>query len=220
MKHLFICLLFFCLKGYGQELKDFRPPAGFKQVMKAEGDLDKDGINESVYIYNTTRKSGEDGFYRVLYICKNQNGKVKLWKENHAVIWEYQRYGRIFEEVPDLNMNIKNNTLIITQTFNSNSRHSHKYKNIFRYQNGDFYLIGSTYNDFDTCEWDFQYDINFSTKKVNVAYTYGTCEDDKTPPEDEYLNFSYPFKQILKMDAFTPGNTEVKIPGSKRFFYY
>ncbi|WP_342332225.1 hypothetical protein [Pedobacter sp. FW305-3-2-15-E-R2A2] len=220
MKQIFICLLFFCLKGYGQELKEFRPPAGFKQVMKAEGDLDRDGINELVYVYNTTRKSGEEGFFRVLYLCKKQNGKLKLWKENHSVIWEYERYGRIFEEVPDLNMSIKNNTLIVEQVFNSNSRHSHKYKSILRYQNGDFYLIGSTYNDFDTCEWDFQYDINFSTKKVNIDYTYGTCEDDKTPPEDEFLNFSYPFKKMLKMDEYIPGQTEHKIPGKSKYFYY
>lgn len=220
MKSIFICLLFFCLKGYGQQLKDFRPPAGFKQVMKAEGDLDKDGVSETVYIYNTNKKSGDDGFFRVLYICKKQNGKMKVWKENHSVIWEYARYGRIFDEVPDLDMTIRNNTLVITQTCNSNSRHSQKYQNIFRYQNGDFYLIGSTHNDFDTCDFDFQYDINFSTKKVNIEYTYGTCDDDKTPPEDETLNFIYPFKQVLKMDGFTPGKTEVKIPGNKRYFYY
>lgn len=220
MKNILILLLFFCLNGYGQERKEFRPPAGFKQVTKVEGDLDKDGVNEIVYIYNTNRKSGENGFYRVLYICKRQNGTIRLWKENHSVIWEYQRYGRIFEEVPDLTMSIKNNTLIVEQTFNSNSRHSHKYKNIFRYQNGDWFLIGATYNDFDTCEYDFQYDINFSTKKVNVAYTYGDCDEGRTPPEDEYLNFSYPFKKILRMDEFTPGNTEHKIPGKNKYFYY
>ncbi|SHG38519.1 hypothetical protein [Pedobacter caeni] len=221
MKYLFICLLFFCVKGHAQELKDFHPPAGFKEVLKTEGDLDKDGINEIVYIYNTTRKSGEDGFYRVLYICKRENGKIRLWKENHSVVWEYERYGRIFEEIPDLNMNIKNNTLIIEQVFNSNSRHSHKYKSILRYQKGDWYLIGSTYNDYDTCAFDFEYDINFSTSKVSVAYTYGDCDDGSpAPPKDEYLSFSYPFKKLLKMDEYNPGRNEHKIPGKTRSFYY
>lgn len=221
MKKILICLMFFCLKGYTQELKDFHAPKGYELVQQAEGDLDKDGIPEIVYVYNTNLKVKELGYPRVLYICKKVKGKFKLWKENRSVLWKSEDCGFFASEGVPLEVMIENNTLIVEQTFNHNSRHQSKYKNIFRYQNSDWYLIGSTYNNFDTCDYDFQYDINFSTKKVSIQKTYGSCDDDeKKVPEDESYNFSYPFKGIPKMDGFTAGKKELQRAKDKMYFFY
>lgn len=47
-----------------------------------------------------------------------------------------------------------------------NSRRFEEIKYVIRYQNDDFYLIGSTYRYADTCDFDDTYHINFSTDNV------------------------------------------------------
>jgi len=217
-----IAFLSFNLYSSAQQLSNFVAPRGYSKVLEAEGDLDKDGMPEVVYVYNTNKKDGQIGYFRVLYICKLVGGKPKLWKENRTVLRSSSDCGFCVDEGIDLGLDVKNNTIVIEQTFNHNSRHYSTHKDIFRYQNGDWFLIGATFKEYDTCEFDYTYDINFSTKKVDVALTYGVCDgdEDKKMPEDQYFKFKYPFKNLQKMDDFKPGKVELKIPNSKLFFYY
>ncbi|WP_442591482.1 hypothetical protein ACSBL2_09655 [Pedobacter sp. AW31-3R] len=203
-----------------QQLTDFNVPAGYTKIMEVKGDLDKDGVEEIVYAYTTDKKVENLGFQRLFYICKVVNGKVMLWKKNTSVLRSSTDCGFCLDKGIDLSIEIKNNTLIIRQTFNHNARHDSTHKNIFRYQKGDWFLIGSTFTDYDTCYFDFQYDINFSTKQVNVAETYGDCDDGREVMKDEFYDFKYPFSGIPKMDGFKPGQVELRIPGSKKYFYY
>lgn len=221
MKLLLTFLVLISIKVYSQELPNFKVPTGYHLVDQAEGDLDKDGIKEVVYAYNTTHNNGENGFDRELYICKRIAGKLKLWKKNTTVLWKSKDCGFYANDSVPFEMSIRNNTLIISQTFYHNSRHTSTYNSIFRYQNKDWYLIGSTYSDADNCDYDFTYDINFSINKVDISETYGSCDgDDKPVPKDEFFTFRYIFKNIPKMDTFTPGKMVVKIPNSKKSFYY
>lgn len=221
MRYIIFCLLFLSISSTAQTLPNFNVPAGYVKVDEVKGDLDKDGIDEQVYVYNSDKQDGGIGFYRALYICKVKDGKIKLWKKNATILWSSKDCGFCLEEGIELSLEIKNNTLIIAQTFKHNSRHTSTYKNIFRYQNADWFLIGSTYHNYDTCDFDFSYDINFSTKQVSVAENYGSCDDDdKKVPEDESYHFKYPFKSIPKMDGFKTGQVELHVPNAKKSFYY
>jgi len=208
------------IRCYAQGLPDFHPGKGYTQVAETHGDLDKDGTEEVAYAYNTTHRAKDSGYKRVLYICKNIQGKLKLWKVNSSVLWNSEDCGFFANEGVPLEMEIKNNTLRIKQTFNHNAKHFSIWNNIFRYQNGDWFLIGSTYNDSMNCGPDHQCDINFSTKTVEVSTTYDRCDDDEKPdPEPSSANFTYPFKEIPRMDGFTPGRKEIKVTGT-RYIYY
>ncbi len=220
MRYLLILLSSISFKSSVQQLPDFIAPINYSKVMEAKGDLDKDGTNEIIYVYNTDQLDGDVGFFRVLYICKLQGGKVKLWKKNTSVLRSSKDCGFCVDAGIDLSVAIKNNTLMISQTFNHNTRHFSTVKNIFRYQNGDWFLIGSTYNDYDTCDYDYKYDVNFSTKQVRITYAYGDCDEGKKIPKDEFYSFKHPFKSIPIMDGFKPGNVELKVPNTKHFFYY
>jgi len=220
MKYLLILIGLLSLQTSAQQLTDFKVPTGYTKVIEAKGDLDKDGIEEVVLAYNTNKPDGILGFFRVLYICKLEGGKLKLWKKNNSILRSSKQCGFCVDEGINLSLVIKNNTLTVSQTFNYNTRHYGTNKNVFRFQNEDWYLIGSTFNDYDTCAFDFKYDINFSTKQVSVAYTFGDCDEGKEIPEDKIYNFKYPFTSIPKMDGFNPGKAEHKIPNSKSFFYY
>lgn len=220
MNRILICLLLFSLSTSAQELKDFRPPAGYQLVKELSGDLDKDGISEVAFVYNTTKLSADYGYDRVLYICKKIGVKLKLWKENRSVLWRSKDCGFFADEGVPLDILIKNNTLIITQTFNHNTRRQSSYKDIFRYQKGDWYLIGATHHFYDNCEYNYDYDINFSTKKVDITKEFDSCDENAEVPEDDAYSFTYAFKAIPKMDGFIPGKTEVKMTNPKMNFYY
>ncbi len=208
-------LLLFALNSYSQDLPDFKVPKTYKKVLEVKGDLDKDGIPEIVYAYNTDRemKPKDDspalGFERELYICKKIGGKIKLWKNNKTILWKSDDFGFYRgTEAPPVNIKIKNNTLIIEQDYDGNSKYSGSYKDIFRYQNNDWFLIGScTAESFSEDNFYMQYDINYSTKIMETKKIY-TYNDEKKLPKTvikrEPCN-----KKMIKMDDFTtknPGN--------------
>jgi hypothetical protein len=227
MKKIIFLLLFTCIEMHSQELKEFSVPKSYKRIAETKGDLDKDGIDEIVYVYNTNKRVKDLGLKRELYICKKINGTIKLWKKNTTVIWESKNSGFYNDEENNSTdgdnsiLEIYNNTLIIQQIFYSNSRHSFAYKDIFRFQNNDWYLIGATSNDSDTCGWNFEYDTNFSTKKVHIIKEYTKCiDEDPEPPKDEEYSFKYPFKETLKMDNFVPGKKFIEMKDSNMNFFY
>jgi len=216
-------VLFFSIFNYGlfaQPLTNFTAPANYTRIMELKGDLDKDGVDEIVYVYNTNKPDGQLGFFRVLYICKASAGKLQLWKENATVIRSSKDCGLCFETDITLELSIKNSALVIKQTFFNSSKHSSINRNVFRYQYGNWSLIGSTFTDNYVCGWTYKYDVNFSTKQVSIAETFEDCEEVKVIPKDKLSTFKYPFTAVPKMDGFRPGRVALKVPDSKKFFYY
>ena len=220
MRYLALLFILISFKITAQTLPDFAPPAGRTQVFETRGDLDKDGVDEVIMAFNTNKKTDRTGYLRELYICKTVNGTLKLWKKNTSVLWNSEDCGFCTDNGIDLSIVIKNNTIIIQQTFWHNTRHTSKYKNIYRFQNNDWFVIGSTYKDSYNCGYQHIYDINFSTKQVNVNFDNEDCEDEAPEYKPTRRAFKYPFKSAPKMDGFTPGKIEIKIPNSDQFFYY
>lgn len=99
----FIILLFSISPS--QELKNFEIPKGYEKILETKGDLDKDGKDETVIVFNTNIKTESEGFERKFYILKNINGKLKIWKENSSVIID-SKYG-FYPEDNKLDIQIK-----------------------------------------------------------------------------------------------------------------
>lgn len=220
MKILLILLVLLAFSTQAQVPENINLPKGYTRVLTAKGDLDKDGIAEVIVAYNTSKATEKTGFKRELWIYKSIEGVLKVWKKNTTVLWDSQDCGFCTDNGIDLSIQIKNNTFIVKQTFWHSTRHTSEFKNVFRFQNNDWYLIGSTYKDRYNCGYQHTYDINFSTRQVQVDYDDEDCEDDPKPFKPSQERFKYPFKAIPKMDGFTAGKVELKIPGSKLFFYY
>lgn len=218
---LLIALLFiFSTKIKPQTLSNFVIPTGFIKVLETKGDLDSDGIDEVIMVFNNGKNKTDVGFKRELYILKKINNTLKIWKTNSTVLWHSKDCGFCEDKGINLTIQIKNSAVVISQTFWHNTRHTSIYRNVFRFQNNDWFLIGSTYNDKYNCSFDYTYDINFSTKLVRVTYESEDCDDEHTPPSPSQKNFKYPFKEIPKMDGFYTGKGELKIPNSTKYFYY
>ncbi len=226
MKKLLTLITVFLLTAFkAQNLKDFSVPKGYIKVAEAKGDLDQDGKDEIVIVFNTdeitereTDNSQAKDYKRVFYILKNENGILKIWKENSTFLFSS---GTGFYP-PDniLEINIRNNCLIVGQQFFTNSRHTQKYKHTFRFQNGDFYLIGSYDNFADTCDFDFTNEINLSTGKVIVNEEYSSCDDHTKIPENYHKEFTHQSTAPIKMNDFNIGDHKFRIPGSRKDFIF
>ncbi|MEI3790580.1 MULTISPECIES: hypothetical protein [unclassified Chryseobacterium] len=224
MKQLFsLAASLLIVELYAQNLKDFTAPKGYQKIAEAKGDLDKDGQDETVIIFNTYKKintDDHDDFLRTFFILKNIDGKLKIWKQNNTVLFS-SGMGFYSEDNTPPELSIKNNTLSITQIFNTNSRHTQTYQHTFRFQNGDFYLIGSHDRFEDTCEFNYLTEINFSTGKVITDEEYSSCDDEeKDIPKDVHKEFVHPFKTLIKMNNFRIGENKFKVAGLKKELNY
>ncbi|MGN7759755.1 hypothetical protein ACTJIV_20050 [Chryseobacterium sp. 22532] len=224
MKQLFsLAASLLIVEFYAQNLKYFTAPKGYQKIAEAKGDLDKDGQDETVIIFNTDKKintDDHDDFLRIFFILKNIDGKLKIWKQNNTVLFS-SGMGFYSEDNTPPELSIKNNTLSITQIFNTNSRHTQTYQHTFRFQNGDFYLIGSHDRFEDTCEFNYLTEINFSTGKVITDEEYSSCDDEeKDIPKDIHKEFVHPFKTLIKMNNFRIGENKFKVPGLKKELNY
>lgn len=223
MKHFFsfFAIIFFSALQ-SQELKDFTIPKGYEKILETKGDLDKDGKDETVIVFNTdkTPDSKSPGLVRKFYILKNVNGKLKIWKENSNLIFDSKE--GFYPESNELELTIKNNCLVIFQSYFSNSRHTVTSKNTYRFQNGDFYLIGALVQFDDTCKFNYSDEINFSTGKVIVSEEYSDCDDgsNRKIPENYYKEFTYKLPKLIKMNEYKMGKNEIKIPNSKKSFNF
>lgn len=221
MKNLLIVTILLFGNCYSQDLKNLVIPSMYTKVAQAEGDLDKDGINEIVFAYETNSVDKDSFFTKELYICKVIDKQLKLWKKNTTVLFSRRdSFEREIDNTP--NLKIANSTLIIEQTFHGSTRSDDFYKNVFRFQNNDWYLIGATTITQYNCLYEDIYDVNFSTGEAIVKWKNQCCSDindcDENKP-DKKTSFKYNFRKIL-MDKFKPGETEVSIPKSKKVFRY
>jgi len=214
----FITIFLFTI-SYSQELENFAIPNGYEKILELKGDLDKDGKEETVVVFNTNIKRKSEGVERKFYILKNINGNLKIWKENSSLIID-SKYG-FYPSDNELDLKIKNNCIVISQKFFTNSRHSDTSKYTFRFQNGDFYLIGAVYKLDDTCDYNFTNEVNFSTGKCITDEQYSSCDDEKTDiPKDYHKEFIHKFTTLIKMNGFRIGENKFKIPNSNKYFYY
>lgn len=227
MKIFLSCITLLTITGfYAQTLKNFSVPKNYKKVLEVKGDLDKDGKNETVLVFDTDktasdyeRAPGKKDYERVFYILKSEQGNLKIWKENSTLL--YSSGLGFYPDDNILDIQIKNNYLIVEQSFFSNSRHTQINKHTFRFQNGDFYLIGLYDNFADNCDFDFTNEINFSTGKVIVDREYSSCDDDNTKtPENFHKEFVHKLKTLITMDHFKIGEHKFEIPGLKEDFIF
>lgn len=221
-KPLSFLVIFLFTFSYSQELKDFTIPKGYEKILETKGDLDKDGKEETVTVFNTDKiiNNISQGLERKLYILKNINGKLKIWQENSNLLFDSKE--GFYPESNELELNIKNNCLIISQSYFSNSRHTVTSKNTFRFQNDDFYLIGALVKFDDTCEFNFSSEINFSTGKVIIDDQYSECDSgyEREVPKNYYKEFTYKLPKLIKMNDYKMGKNEIKIPNSKKSFNF
>lgn len=164
--------LFFIQTMSGQNLPI---PKNYSIVDTVKGDLNKDGINELVIAYNT-QKGKEDTFESVpreLIIYKKENSKWIVWIKSKQALYGSRDGGMMGDPFGEIE--IKNGILLVSHNGGSSWKWGHTDK--YRYQDGQFYLIGYSSNDGRPCDYFTSVDFNVLTGKMIVKKEYESCEN-------------------------------------------
>jgi hypothetical protein len=180
-------------------------PEHYSIVDTVTGDLDKDGRKELVVAFNTSKENGVDGVPRELIIYKLETNGWAIWKKSRQALYGSRDGGMMGD--PFGQIKIENGTLLISQNGGSSWKWDHTDR--YRYQEGEFYLIGYTSNYGKPCEYWQEVDFNLSTGKMIVKKEYEDCEkSDQTvyKRENETL-----VKKGLKISIKDRNEKEIKI---------
>jgi len=208
-----ILLFFFSLIGiqsiFGQDLPI---PVNYTIVDSVKGDLNKDGIEELVIVYNT-EKEKEDTFESVpreLIIYKKIKDNWMVWKKSKSAVYGSRDGGMMGDPFGEIE--IKNGILLVSQNGGSSWKWGHTDK--YRYQNGGFYLIGysSTYGK--PCEYWTEIDFNLSTGKMVIKKEYDSCENEEEQKIYKSENETI-YKKGLKISIEKRNKKEIKIVSPK-----
>lgn len=156
-------------------------PKGYIVFERIYGDLNKDGIADSVLIIKGTDKSkivtddyrGElDRNRRGIMVLLSKNGQFELAVENYDCFSSENEDGGVYY-APDLSVVIQKGNLYIEY---AHGRYGY-WKYTFRFQNGDFELIGYDSSNNYGPVVNSETSINFSTKvKIVNVNTNGDAE--------------------------------------------
>lgn len=192
--------------SYGQELLI---PDNYSVVDSVSGDLDKDSIAELVVAYNMGPENDIDGVPRELIIYKRKNDKWTEWKKSDQALYGSKDGGMMGDPFGELE--IKNGILLISQ--NGGSSWKWGFTDKYRFQDGEFYLIGYSSIAGKLCEYWEDVDFNLSTGKMIVKKEFEECETEEQQiykRENEMLN-----EKGLKITIQNRQEREIKITTPK-----
>ena len=191
-------------------------PTGYELLSDANGDLDQDGRPERVLVVETDR-TGEFGRERELMVFRWSNGAWDLWKNASGPVLASQA-GGAFGDPYSEGLSIERGTIVLHHYGGSNIRWNYIHR--YRYQDGDFHLIGATSGYGRPCtEWS-ELDYNLSTGRAIFTHTLDDCEEEggDTPPQDK-VEFTRKPTSLPVMDGFVPGETALQIPEGEEMYY-
>jgi hypothetical protein len=148
-------------------------PEGYTIMEEITGDLNKDSIPEKVIAYNTNHNT-DFGTIREIHIFKKTNDNWVLWKKSENAIRKSEEGGTMGD--PYGFIQIKKGILIIGHAGGSNWKWS--YQDKYRFQNGEFELIGYSSEDGSYCQYFNYIDFNISTGKYNYKKTTYACDEN------------------------------------------
>lgn len=171
------------------------------------GDLNKDGINEKVIVYNTNDTT-EDGIVRELQIFRLINSEWRLWKKSSYAIKKSREGGMMGD--PFAGIDIVKGLLVIH--FDGGSSWKWNYTDKYRLQNGEFELIGYTRIYGKLCEYWEDVDFNIMTGKITFKKEYEDCEKGQQVYKRENETF---FRKGIFLNIHNRNLKEVKIVSPK-----
>jgi hypothetical protein len=162
-------------------------PEGWKIIATEKGDLNKDGISDLAYVIQNQDKAkmvNEDGVKRdenpreliVLFGTEDKNCYELAVRNSSFILANDNEY----MDDPYQGIEIKNGTLRMSfsEFYTMGSWTTTQFSYVWRYQDGEFKLIGANSNKFHRADGDaVEVSANFSTKKYSVT-NYNMFEDE------------------------------------------
>jgi hypothetical protein len=209
MKLIIAIIFTFFLLADSNAQKNFIPKK-YQPIAEVVGDLDKDGINEKVVVYNISDEEDDvNGTDREIIIFKKSKGQWNIWHRSLKAVMNSKDGGMMGN--PFEGIEIKGGVLLIYQSGGS----SWKWSEIdrYRYQNKTFELIGNTANYGKLCEYWTNVDFNITTGRIIIKKEYEDCDKNQAIYKRENETFIYKLKQ--KITLFNRNRQAIKLTSPK-----
>ncbi len=193
-------------------------PNGFTVLAEVKGDLNEDGTEELVVVYDT-KKETDMGTERQLHVYHKENNEWKPWMENSTVVLPSQHGGVMGD--PFEGVQIENGAIVLNHF--GGSREKWHYTHRFRYQDSEWNLIGATVVLSSPCEQSETLDYNVSTGKIELKMEKESCDENGEPKGEPKATTKSlkTTKTPIKMEGFKPGeNKKLITVGKKKKEYY
>ena len=210
---LFIFSNLSCKSQENKKSEIIQKPKSFMIIEEIEGDLDKDGIYEKVIVYDT-EKEIDLGTERQIYIYKRKKNNWELWKKAIGAILPSEHGGMMGD--PFEGISIERNCIVINHF--GGSRQKWNYTHRFRFQSGEFQLIGATVNFGSPCDYFESLDYNLSNGKIKYEKEIENCEKETSKIKKKEMIRK--LESLPTMNGFYPGDNEIKFPNSEITMYY
>lgn len=195
-----------------QNVSDFLPKL-WKVRQEERGDIVGDSTSEHIVVYEKPIVDEEISYCMAIF-QRNNDGVWELYDQYFKII---EKMG-INESLPEVN--IKNKILLLNNEWEGTGITNGSYTYRFRFQNGDFYLIGA--NTFQGgCSENITFDYNLSTGKINYEALYDDCSEEqnqKNPQNIKLTIFRKP-QQLMLLKNFIPFNQKLSISKDKTVSY-
>lgn len=206
----FLMLTFYC------DAQNKSIPKKYVPLKEVLGDLDKDGIDEKVVVYDMTDQDEDgEGIDRELIIFKRKGNDWIIWKRSTQAVGGSKDGGMMGDPFEDIK--IEKGILTIVQFGGSSWKWSHIDK--YRFQSGEFELIGYTSSYGKPCEYWEETDYNLITGNISSSKEYEPCEDKKAEGEDEYEKFNHKLKKRILLQNRTATEIKIITPKYRREIY-
>lgn len=191
-----------------------RLPSHLQKIGEASGDLNKDGVAETVLVVEDLNSGDEDNRERRIHIYRRANEQWELWQDAAGGVLGSGDGGMMGD--PFDGITIERGVILIKHF--GGSRQKWSYLHRFRYQHQRWELIGATITFGAPCDSWETYDYNLSTSNIEAEKTLVNCDTDEDTIET--YTFKHTTKPLPTLNGFTPGETQVKLPENKGDFYF
>lgn len=179
-------------------------PRGHTLLSQTSGDLNKDGVDEKIIVFNNGQV-GDFGEERTILIFKADNGAWKMWERATGAILPSENGGMMGD--PFQSIKVENGALVINHF--GGSRSKWEYTHRFRYQNEKWELIGTTSIVYAPCEEQQTFDYNLTSGNViykDVKLTCTNGENEKVKEVRKNVNFKDKKSQLPTLNGFDPSS--------------
>lgn len=173
-------------------------------ITEINGDLDLDGIDEKVIVYET-HENTPLGNVREIQILKNTSGVWSLWKNSKSAVLKSEEGGLMGD--PFHRIEIEKGILKIHFSGGSSSKWS--YTDSYRFQNNQFELVEFTHVYLKLCEYSELTDFDLTTGKLVSNKEYEKCINEE-PETLKHENETF-FKRGMVITLEDRYEKEIKI---------
>ena len=194
------------------------PTSSPEEPVLLSADFNGDGAPDFLEIRMTDREDRDLGKERDLVVYSGADKTRKDWYTAKSVLLPTEGGGMMGDPLDDVS--IVGNTIVIKHF--GGSRQKWNYTHRFRWQNGDFQLIGVTVHTGAPCDYFIDLDYNLSTGSAEWAKTTQDCSESEDDPvvSEAIFNFEEKPKVRASMNGFLTGEYELKIPSMDESVYF